>query len=211
MASTNRAGAMIATVVAESVERLEGEKGPYTLMRNAVISREGHDDFVRTVMVFGNPNQRISHLIEAGIPIELAMRFNGGTMRVVGLPRREGVAAELLVAHVPGTPYAETVIKTLYGVLAAHGIDDRDLAGSIITQMMTGESESPCDDEMPYDPDVIERAGHLLLPLVDAGVDHEEALSIAGLIDQLPISAYLGELALLRRQTVAREFICQAA
>ena len=211
MTTARRSRAFVATVVPETVEHLVGPKGPYTLMRDAVVSREGKDDMVRTVMAFGNPNAQIGHLIQEGHPIDLAIRFNGGTMRVVGLPHGEAAAADLLVAHVPGTPYAETVVKTLYGILASRGIDDHDLAGSIITQMLSGESEGPSDDDAPFDADVIETQGHIVLPLVDAGVDHEECLEIAKMVMSLPISAYLADMALLRRQNVARQFLNQAA
>jgi hypothetical protein len=211
MSTARRSRAFVATIVPETVEHLVGPKGPYTLMRNAVVSREGKNDMIRTVMAFGSQNAQISHLIQEGRPIDLAIRFNGGTMRVVGLPHGDAAAADLLVAHVPGTPYAETVVKTLYGILAARGVDDRDLAGSIIAQMLSGESDGPSDDEMPFDPDIIEAHGHLLLPLVEAGIDHGECLEIAALIVGLPISGYLDDMALLRRQNVAREFLAEAA
>jgi hypothetical protein len=210
-ATAKRARAFVATIVPETVEHRSGQNGAYVVMPNAVVLREGREDMVRTVMAFGRQNEQIAHLLQEGRAIDLAVRFDGGTMRVVGLPHRPEAASELLVAHVPGTPYAETVVKTLYGVLAASGVDDRDLAGQIIVQMLTGESDGPSDDETPYDPDTIEQHGHLLLPLVDAGIDHAEALEIAARIVSLPISAYLDDMALMRRQNVAREFVARAA
>ena len=41
MSTARRSRAFVATIVPETVEHLVGPKGPYTLMRNAVVSREG--------------------------------------------------------------------------------------------------------------------------------------------------------------------------
>lgn len=198
-----------ATVVPSAIESLDGAKGPYTLMRGAVVLREGREDMVRTVMAFGKPNSQIAHLLEEGRPINLAIRFDRGTVKVVGLPKQaEANPLSNLVAHEPGTPYVETVIKTLYGILAAHGVD-RDYAEGIIQEMLTGESDrvSADDEGLPYEPETIETLGHILAPLVDAGIDHAEALAIATSIVALPIAEYLYDVLKLRQQNAARALV----
>lgn len=195
MASNRRA--FLATVTPDTVERLEGNKGPYSRMRNAVVNPTGRDGFSRTVMMFGPQERQIGHLLQEGVPIDLLLRHTGGTMRVVGLPKGNRTDVE-------------TVIKTLYGVLSAHGIDDREAASDVISQMMGGEPDRIVGDD-DLDPDVVESVGHILLPLLDAGIDHDDALVLASRIALMPIGRHLEEIALMRRQNVAREFLTRAA
>src|SRR3546814_20958441 len=67
----------------------------------------------RVVMAFGKPNRSVRHLLTPGQPVELAIQLNGGSAKVIGLPKdnttdvaaadpaeqaMEGVIAELSAA-----------------------------------------------------------------------------------------------------------------
>lgn len=196
-----------AVIVPETIETRDGANGPYTIMSQAVVVRDGKDDLIRTVMAFGKPHTEVSHLLAEGAPITLAVKFDGGSLRVIGLPNTVEAHEDALSApHAPGTPYVETAILTLYGVLISHGVD-RDSAEAAIQSMLDVSGDADADTAHGFDPDALEAAGHILIPLVNAGVGSEAAIAIAANIGRLPVGEYLQDLATLRTQNVARSFI----
>ena len=209
MAATGRyKPAFTATIVPDAVELLRGDTGPYALMREAIVMRDGAQDAMRTVMAFGKAYRSVSHLLQTGRPIELSVRHHGGSLKVVGLP--DGVdPASLLVPHEDGRSIRDTVILTLGTVLKAFGLDAEAIPG-IVVDMMAGGVECDEDRVFDIDPDLEETLGHLLAPLAVAQIDEPLALAITDAIADLPIMRWLDDAALLRRQTTAREFLLAA-
>jgi hypothetical protein len=197
-----------ATIVPIAVDLLKGQTGPYALMRDAAVSRDGKPDSVRTVMAFSQAYEDVSHLLAAGRPIALTVRYSGGSLKVVGLadaPAR----TDLLVPHEAGRSYGETVALTLEAVLASFGIA-KDAVPGIIEDMMAGGVENDEDRTFDIDPDLQEMAGHVLGPLAVAQLDETTALAVTDAIMELPIAGWLADAAMLRRQTSAREFLLAA-
>lgn len=197
-----------ATIVPVAVDLLKGQTGPYALMRDAAVTRDGKPDSVRTVMAFGQAYEDVSHLLTAGRPIALTVRYSGGSLKVVGLadaPVRTG----LMVPHENGRSYGETVMLTLGAVLGSFGVAEDAVTG-IIDDMMAGGVEDDEDRTFDIDPDLQETSGHVLGPLAVAQIDGTTALAITDAIMELPIAGWLADAALLRRQTSAREFLLAA-
>ena len=65
---------------------------PYLTMAGATVSHKGNDR-TRTVMAFGKSAEAIQDLRVEGQPIDLAVQYDGGTVRVIGLPREAAPAA----------------------------------------------------------------------------------------------------------------------
>ena len=83
-----------ATITPASIERKQTAKGTdYLLMQNATVERDGKDAQTRTAMAFGKSVTDVESMLESGTPVELAVQFDGGTVRIVG-PVREKQAAE---------------------------------------------------------------------------------------------------------------------
>lgn len=77
----------VATVTPTDLDTGTTEGGqPYAKLKDARISRSGKPDIVRTIMAFG-PAAGVASELEKGVPVELAVQSNGGTLRLVGLPR----------------------------------------------------------------------------------------------------------------------------
>lgn len=199
----------VATVVPDGIELLEGRTGPYALMREAVVVRDGEPDAIRTVMAFGPAYGEISHLLQAGRPVDLSVRYDGGTLKVVGLPKGTNPLS-LLVPHEEGRSYGETVALTLTGVLVAFGVQ-RDAVPGIVEDIMAGGVDDDEDRVFDVDPDLDETHGHVLRPLANAQIDETTACAIADAIAMMPIASWLDDVATMRRQNVAREFMLAAA
>lgn len=198
----------VATVVPDDVQLLQGSTGPYALMREAVVVRDGEPDAIRTVMAFGPAYQQVSHLLQTGRAIDLSVRYDGGTLKVVGLPKGTNPLS-LLVQHEEGRSYGETVALTLTGVLVAFGIPT-DAVPGIVEDIMAGGVDDDEDRVFDVDPDLDEAHGHVLRPLANAQIEEEKACAIADAIAMMPISSWLDDVATLRRQNVAREFMLAA-
>src|SRR3546814_4441141 len=54
---------------------------------SATLRRAGKPDMHRVVMAFGKPNRSVRHLLTPGQPVELAIQLNGGSAKVIGLPK----------------------------------------------------------------------------------------------------------------------------
>lgn len=79
----------IADVTPASIETLNGKNGQYVVMKGATISREGRDSQTRTVLAFGNARAEIAAQLNEGRPVALAVQYDGGSLKVIGLPREK--------------------------------------------------------------------------------------------------------------------------
>ena len=82
-----------ATVTPGSVSTRSGKNGKYAVMQNSLIQRDGKDDKTMTVMAFGKPREEVARSLRKGRPVDLAVQYDGGTLRVIGFPRAEEPAA----------------------------------------------------------------------------------------------------------------------
>ena len=184
---------LIATVTPQGVETREGATGAYTVMPGALVSRAGKEDVVRTVMAFGKPNETVAGLLESGVPVSLALRFHGGAMKVVGLPRI-------------ATADARTPSQIVCDILKDAGMDD-DMAKAAYDAMLDGSSDRPSDDAIDLDPDMLDSMGTVVLPILDAGIALEEAMDIAERILASTAAETIEDAATMIRQNSARDFV----
>ena len=77
----------VATITPAAVETRQGAKGPYTVMPGATISKSGRADRQLTVMAFGKQRDEVEHMLTQGRPVDLAVQHDGGTLKIIGLPR----------------------------------------------------------------------------------------------------------------------------
>jgi hypothetical protein len=193
-----------ATITPESVEPLTTTQGKDYTRLSATISRQGKPDMKRVVMAFGKSNEAVRGLLIPGQPVELAIQLDGGSAKIIGLPR-----PKLTIAN--DAPSLETVIVDLVAVLT-HLDVDASLHEEILHAMLTGESEGP-SDEGTDDEEVMtmfETRGHILFPLLDAGVDYGTAVRALNIILQLPAGQFLNDLRTLREQEGVRELVANA-
>src|SRR3546814_15430483 len=120
-------------------------------------------------MAFGKPNRSVRHLLTPGQPVELAIQLNGGSAKVIGLPKDNTTD---VAAADPAEQAMEGVIAELSAALYLVDIDFT-LHAEIIEEMITGESERPAEE---IDEDVTEiaslaheKVGHILFPLLHPG------------------------------------------
>src|SRR3546814_1405078 len=76
-----------ATVIPDTVEPLVSATGEDYTRMSATLRRAGKPDMHRVVMAFGKPNRSVRHLLTPGQPVELAIQLNGGSAKVIGLPK----------------------------------------------------------------------------------------------------------------------------
>lgn len=82
-----------ATITPKAIETLQTSKGDnYLKMTGATVEFKDKSQ-ERTVMAFGKSVADVEALLETGKPVELAVQFDGGSVRIVGQVR-EPVAAE---------------------------------------------------------------------------------------------------------------------
>lgn len=77
-----------------SIENLISTKGTrYIKMVDATVSREGKEPSVRTVMAFGKSADAVRDKLIEGTPVELAIQFDGGSVKIIGEVRERAAAA----------------------------------------------------------------------------------------------------------------------
>jgi hypothetical protein len=77
-----------ATVTPASVSTRTASNGnKYAVLSGASIAFGNGRSETRTVMAFGAQRDEVASLLRKGRPVELALQRDGGTVRVVGLPR----------------------------------------------------------------------------------------------------------------------------
>lgn len=196
-----------ATVIPSKVEPLVSATGEDYTRMSATLRREGKPDIQRVVMAFGQSNLNVRHLLKPGQPVELAIQMNGGSAKVIGLPKITaviGAATAVDAAPDEATAALENVVAEIAAVLHLFDIDST-LQASIIEEMITGESEGPAED---VEEDVSEIAalvheqeGHILFPLLNSGLDYRTACRAVDLIRDLPAAGYLDDARTFREQT----------
>lgn len=197
-----------ATVIPDKVEPLVSTSGEDYTRMSATLRRAGRPDIHRVVMAFGKPNLTVRHMLTPGQPVELAIQMNGGSAKVIGFPKE---AADPSPSRVSASEAAmEDVVAEISATLYLVDIDF-SLHAEIIEEMITGESERPAED---IEEDVSEIAsqthdqlGHMLFPILNAGIDYQTACRAVDLLLDLPAARYLGDMRLHREQTSVRALL----
>jgi hypothetical protein len=82
-----------ATITPAGIEALTSVKGKgYIKMQGAQVSRNGGEPTTRTVMAFGKSADAVRDLLVEGKPVELAVQFDGGTVKIIGEVRAPATA-----------------------------------------------------------------------------------------------------------------------
>lgn len=76
-----------ATVTPGPVEILTGAKGEYARMRGSKVVSARQPEKTLTVMAFGKSLEDVRDLLEEGSSVDLAVQYDGGSMKIIGLPR----------------------------------------------------------------------------------------------------------------------------
>lgn len=204
--ASRKNGIFTATVVPDEITIHEGRSGPYLRMRNAVVVTEsGRKSTIRTVLAFGGTDSATARLLQPGRPVRLAVRFDGPTLKVVGLPG--GDSGRALVASAPDHESISETVRTLYGVLAGSGVPEHDIP-TIIAEMIGG-TEGLLPDGMPCGDEEGDRLEHLLLPLLAAGTTDDSAIAMSRAIDGTVVGSRLRDLRTMREQASARALVTQ--
>lgn len=81
-----------ATITPATIEALTTAKGgPYLKMTGATVA---YKDIVqeRTVMVFGKSIADVDTMLKPGEPVELAVQYDGGSVKIIGQIREKAAA-----------------------------------------------------------------------------------------------------------------------
>src|SRR3546814_793953 len=111
-----------ATITPESIESKKSHDGAdYLLGSGAKFERPGQEAQTRTVMAFGRSAADVHKLLTTGKPVELAVQFNGGTIKVIGTPRERQAATSK-----PTTSAHSMLKQLLQDCIDAAGFDQND-------------------------------------------------------------------------------------
>jgi hypothetical protein len=110
----------VATVTPTSIETKTSNGGAdYLICTGARFERPGQDPQTRTVMAFGQSAIDVRELMAAGQPVELAVQFDGGTIKAIGAPRERQKA--------PATNSSKAMPKQLLlACIEASGYDQNE-------------------------------------------------------------------------------------
>lgn len=116
----------VATVTPSSVATRTGKNGRYVLLKDAEIAHKGNT-MTRTVMAFGQSRDAVAKLLHKNRPVDLAVQFDGGTVRIVGLPNAEQQPAnDQAPAPRPRRQRRETLLDAC---IAAGGFEEHRMRG----------------------------------------------------------------------------------
>lgn len=150
----------------------------------------------------------MSSQIAARIPVVLSS--TGGTSstrrrNVTAFGERNAVSEHLCassqnvaVHFVHRVNPLERIISDVATVLGLYGIE-QSLHETIIYEMLTGDHDQPAFEADPSDP-ILARYGHIMLPMIHAGVDYATAARVTDLLLDLPTAHLLHQC---RRHGVA--------
>lgn len=79
----------VATITPAAIDTREGKNGAYAFMQGSTVSQEGKEPKTMTVMAFGKSHTEVSELLVTGKPVDLAVQYDGGTLKVIGVPREK--------------------------------------------------------------------------------------------------------------------------
>jgi hypothetical protein len=78
----------VATITPATVSTKTAQNGnKYAIMKGATIAQEGKEPKEMTVMAFGKSHEAVAKLLRKGRSVDLAVQYDGGTVKIVGLPR----------------------------------------------------------------------------------------------------------------------------
>src|SRR5690606_41621464 len=84
----------VATVTPGAIERGMGKNNaPYAKMQNSKVQQGEKEALERTVMAFGNQLAEVESSLVEGQPVDLAVQFDGGSVKIIGFPREKTEAA----------------------------------------------------------------------------------------------------------------------
>lgn len=196
-----------ATIVPVTVEpRMTASGQLYTRMTRAIVREEGRPDQTRTILAFGKENAANEHLFTPGEPVEcnVAVTEHQGILKVLGSSRREAATPPAASTAIDYSHLKQEMFE-LDRALAFYGIEDC-VRESVIDELLSGDGERPADEMIPdselnpAEQLVFEEYGHIIDPLLNAGIEYRTALRITDLILELPVGSYLNTMRTLREQ-----------
>lgn len=116
----------VATITPQNIEIKTAANGDdYLICKGAQIVRNGRDPEHRTLMAFGDSARSVRDLLTVGEPVQLAVQFNGPTIKALGAPRPEQI--ERAVAAAARPKKASAMPKSLLqACIDAGGFDQND-------------------------------------------------------------------------------------
>src|SRR3546814_4609317 len=79
----------VATITPAAIEVREGKNGAYAYMQGSTVTQEGRESKTMTVVAFGKSHSEVADLLNPGSPVDLAVQYDGGTLKVIGVPREK--------------------------------------------------------------------------------------------------------------------------
>jgi hypothetical protein len=78
----------VATITPASVSTRTDKGGnKYAYLAGATIAQGDKEPKQMTAMAFGKSHTEVAGLLRKGRPVDLAVQYDGGTVKIVGLPR----------------------------------------------------------------------------------------------------------------------------
>jgi hypothetical protein len=80
----------VATITPASVSTRTAKNGnKYALLQGATVAQGDKEPKQMTVMAFGKSRDEVASSLRKGRPVDLAVQYDGGSLKIVGLPRAE--------------------------------------------------------------------------------------------------------------------------
>lgn len=79
----------VATVTPANIETREGKNGTYAVMQGSTVTQGDRESKTMTVMAFGKSHVDVADILEVGKPVEVAVQYDGGSLKIIGLPREK--------------------------------------------------------------------------------------------------------------------------
>lgn len=120
----------VATITPSSIETKRSKTGAdYLLCTGARFEREGREPQTRTAMAFGQSAQTVHDLLTPGEPCELAVQFDGGTIKIIGAPRpHQKVAADQAARSIHDVPEPKQLTLAYMDIDSYHNEEHRQAA-----------------------------------------------------------------------------------
>ena len=92
----------------------------------ARFERSGQEPQTRTVMAFGPSAKDIRDLLAEGRPVDLAVQFDGGTVKIIGSPRERQAKAAQAQGRQSAPKESSMPEQLLLACIASGGYDQND-------------------------------------------------------------------------------------
>ena len=80
----------VATITPASVATRTDKKGnKNSYLNGATLAQGDKEPKTLTAMAFGKSHTEVAGLLRKGRPVDLAVQYDGGTVKIVGLPREQ--------------------------------------------------------------------------------------------------------------------------